>query len=926
MIVGSMTARICSACCVLLVALAGCTSNDDPQALVAQARISLSAGDVKAALVHVKSALQRSPDLPEARFVLGLAMLRSAEGAGAVAELRKAMALGHPQDELVAPLAQAMLGQGMYRQLIGEFADTALQPAAAQASLKTSLAAAYALEGDAENAQSALSAALAAAPDYTPARLMQARTTAAAGDVNGALAIVESILARSPGSDEAWQFKGDLLGQRTDQAAAALAAYRKVLEIKPGAMAGHAGVLSILFKSGDLKGAAAQLETLKQLHPNDMRARRFETLLAFETGDFETASDLSRQLLAMAPKDIGNLQLAANVALQRNDLVQAQQLLERVVQAAPRSRLGRQLLVTTYLRSGQMAKALATLQPLLAAGEPDAATSTLAGDVYRRVGDLPRAQTFFARAAKLAPTNTGARTSLALADLANGQRAQALDDLQELSKATTDITADLALFAIHLQNKDFAAAHQAIAAVELKLPDKPAAARLRGRTLMVQGDLAGARKSFQRALDMDAGYFPAIEALAAIDMTEGKPQDASKRLEVYLEKQPTHLRALLALAAQRRWAGASTADVAATLQRAVAAGPLKVSTRLALIELQLQNNDSTKAVAAAQDGVAALPASVAMLDALGRAQLAAGDLQQAVSVLKKAAALEPQTALQHLRLAQAQLATASKTAAAASLHKALLLQPDLLQAQALLVDLAIDGKDVKAAQDLVKAVRTQRPREAIGFLMAADLALRQQQTDGALAVLRAGLAVTPSPELAKKLHLTLLAAGRRDDATRFAAAWIKDKPRDTVLRLHLGDMAAARGDLQAAEKHYADVAQIEPGNAVAWNNLAWVGGQLGRSSAIAHAEKAVAQAPRFAESMDTLAMLLSSKGDYAKALEWENKALGLQPQNGLMKLNLAKIHARGGAKDLARQQLDQLALLGEKFPAQTEVARLLKAL
>ena len=890
------------------------------------ARSSLAGNNVNAAIIEAKSAVQGSPESAEARYLLGAAILRSGDAAGAAVELRRAMELGHPIDAVAPALAQALLIQGQVRMLISEFAATELGQTAAQASLKTSLAAAYALDGSAEDSQASLAAALAADPGYVPALLVQARIKSAAGDNAGALALLDAVLLRTPGSHEAWQLKGDLLSASKDQADAALAAYRQVLEIRPGLMAAQVGALTVLFRKGDLAGAAAQLESVKKLHPDDARTRRFETLLAFERMDFEAATNLSRQMLAAAPNDLRNLQLAGNIALQRNDLVQAQQLLERVVQSAPKSLLGRQLLVTTYLRSGQTAKALASLQALLAAGEPDAATSTLAGDVYRRSGDLTKARAYFARAAKLAPDNARARTSLALADLASGQRDQALAELQEVSASNNDITADLALFAVHLLNKDFAAAHRAIDALEKKLPGKPVAARLRGRTLMQQDDLVGARQSFERALAINADYFAAVDGLASIDMLEGKTQAARDRLEAVLAKDPRQVAALRALAAQQALAGAPQGEVAALLERAVAARPALVSTRLALVELHLRGKDYAKATAAAQDGLAADPSSPLLLDALGRAQQASGDLQQAVATFTKVTALQPLLAGPQMRLAQAQLAANNKVAAAASLHKALDIQPALLQAQTLLMDLAIDTRNFTAARDLARTVQAQRPREAIGYLLEADQALGQKKFDDALMVLRAGLKSTSAPALASRLHTALGAAGRRDEAQQFATNWSRDHPRDGLFQLYLGDIAAARGDMPAAEKLYAGVTQIDPANAIAFNNLAWVSGQLGRASAASYAEKALALAPGYAESMDTLAMLLSAKGDYAKALAWETKALALQPQNGLMSLNLAKIHARGGNKGQARAQLDQLAKLGAAFPAQAEVTRLLSAL
>ena len=910
----------------LTLLIAGCTAGDDSQALVAKARASLAANDVKAAIIQAKSALQANAELPQARQLLGEALLRSGDGAGAEAELRRSLALGQPIEDVAPPLAQALLLQGQFRPLIAEFSDLGLKSAAALASLKTSLAAAHALDGEVEAAQAELTTALSADPDHAPALLLQARLKSAGGDEAGALAVLDSILQRAPGSHEAWQLRGDLLSRHKDQTDAALAAYRKAQQAKPGLITAQLGAMGLLVKQGDLAAAAAQLETLKQQHPSDARTRYFETLLAFERMDFDAAATLSAQLLALAPNDPRNLQLAGNIALQRNELVQAQQLLERLVQAAPKSRLGRQLLVTTYLRSGQTAKATAALQPMLAGGEPDADTSTLAGDVYRRAGDLAKARAYFAKAAKLAPDSARARTSLALADLAIGQREQALDSLQEVSSSSSDITADLALFATHLLRKDFAAAHKAIDAIEKKLPDKPVAARLHGRTQMIEGDLVAARKSYERALAIDANYFAAIEGLTSIDMLEGKPQDARQRIETVLAKHPTHLMALLALATQRRLAEAPKDEVAAILERAVAAAPMSVSTRMALFNLQLRARDYPEALAAARSGVAANPSSALLLEALGRAQLASGDSLQALASYGKAAALQPQSVAPHMLAAQAHLADKNKTAAAASLRKALALRRDLLAAQTLLMDIAVDGKDFAAARELARTVQQQRPREAIGYLLEAEQALAQNRADQAVAVLRDGLKSTALPALAKKLHSVLGAAGKPEEAQRFAAAWSRDHPQDPQFQLYLGDMAAAHGDMVAAEKFYGGVTQFDPGNVIAFNNLAWVGGQLGRASAIGHARTALSLAPQHVQSMDTLAMLLSAKGDYANALAWENKALALQPENGLMKLNLAKIHAHGGRKDLARQQLEQLAKLGNAFPAQAEVARLMKAL
>jgi len=225
-----------------------------------------------------------------------------------------------------------------------------------------------------------------------------------------------------------------------------------------------------------------------------------------------------------------------------------------------------------------------------------------------------------------------------------------------------------------------------------------------------------------------------------------------------------------------------------------------------------------------------------------------------------------------------------------------------------------------------RTMQQQSPKEAVGYVLEGDINASQKNWDGAAAAYRSGLKQVNSPELAVKLHSALLASGKTAEADKFSNQWQKDNPKDPAFIFYLGDRAIAAKDYAGAEKHYAAVIKLQPNNAVAYNNLAWVTGKLNKPGAIALAEKANALGPNQPAFMDTLAMLLSDKGDYAKALELQGKALALQPQNALFKLNLAKIHIKGGKKDLAKKELDELAKLGDKFGGQAEVAALLKGL
>ena len=167
---------------------------------------------------------------------------------------------------------------------------------------------------------------------------------------------------------------------------------------------------------------------------------------------------------------------------------------------------------------------------------------------------------------------------------------------------------------------------------------------------------------------------------------------------------------------------------------------------------------------------------------------------------------------------------------------------------------------------------------------------------------------------------------RKADADKFAASWMKDHPKDSNFMGYIADNALAQKDFTGAEKLYKDVIQIQPENAIAFNNLAWIVGQLKKEGAIAYSEKAIKLAPNQPAFMDTLAALLADKGDFSKSIDLQNKVVALQPDNSLFKLNLAKIYMKSGDKNKAKNLLTELAKLGDKFAAHAEVDAALKSL
>ncbi|MEI7785657.1 MAG: XrtA/PEP-CTERM system TPR-repeat protein PrsT [Betaproteobacteria bacterium] len=908
------------------VLLTAC-SNQSPEQQLQSAKEFIQKSDNRSAQIQLKNALQKNPDLAEARFLLGKLLLDQGDAAGAEIEFRKALAAKHPESVVVPELALSMLQLDQSRKLVDQFGNARLDRPSAVASLQTSLALAQSRLGNSEAAEAALKAALVADPNHVPALMLQVRQKVAARDVGGALLAMDDILAKAPGNAEAWKLKGDTLLYAKGKPDDALAAYRKSTEVNPKFELGHLAVLAILLQRNEIDEASAELEKLRKFAPKTFEFKYAEAQLAYRKNDFKKAKELAAELLRLAANNPRILQLAGLLELQTNSLAQAEIYLTRAVQGEPQSALSQRLLITTYLRSGQSAKALDALKGIASKDRLDPKFFELAADVYMQNGDAKSAEEYLGKALKADPTNIATQTALAITQFASGRNdISAFNELERIAESTSAINADLALVSAHLQRGNSTKALEAVAKLEAKQPGNPMAATMRGRIQLAQKDTSAARKSFEQALVIDPLYFQAASSLAAMDMADKKPADAKQRFERLLAKDPRHGQALLALAELAAVQGAGKEEVAGLLTKAVDANPTDVAPRLLLIELHLRNKDTKLALTAAQNAVVAVPGSLELLDALGRTQQETGDLNQATATFNKLIEAQPLSPQALLRLATVQRDSKNTVSAEKSLRKALELQPDFLDAQRSLIILNLEAKKFQEALMVARLVQKQRPNEAIGFMFEGDSQSAQEDWDSAKAAYRAGLKVVETTELALKLHAATEQSGKAAEADQFASIWMKSHPADAQFLFYLGDVALVRKDYSAAEKEYLAVIQLQPNNALALNNLAWIGQQLHRDNAIAYAEKANQLAPNQPALMDTWAMLLSEKGQHTKAIELQSKALLAQPANTGFRLNLAKLYLAAGEKAKARLELDALAKQGPTASENAEIASLLKTL
>jgi putative PEP-CTERM system TPR-repeat lipoprotein len=588
------------------------------------------------------------------------------------------------------------------------------------------------------------------------------------------------------------------------------------------------------------------------------------------------------------------------------------------------------MLVQALLQMGQPARAKDILQPLLDRGMPTNPRVLLfAGETFLANGDVQRAMAFYRAAAQGAGAyERVARTRLGQIALATGRGDEGIEELELASELDADAyQAELSLVAGHLSRKDFDKALESVRALEKKQPKNPLTFQMFGLVNLTKGDSMEARKNFEKALELAPTYLPAAQSLAGLDIVEKRPEEARKRFETMIAREPGNEQLYLALAEVQARTGATTKEIDATLQRAVSSNPRAVAGWVALVNLRLRSGEFKAALAAAQDAQAVLPAEPRVLDVAGAAREAAGEINQAVETYNRLAAVQP-TAVQPLfRLAALHMRQNETDKAIETLRRAQKIAPRGRDVVPLLVEVYVaSGRHDEALKE-ARALQKREPKYGGGYALEADVHLAQRNYAEAERLYREALKLEPRANIvAIKLHGTLAAAGKSLEADAWGRKWIAANPRDVRMRLYLGGRELAAANLKASASHYRAVVGIDASNAEALNNLAWIGGQTDDPKALDYAERAAGLEPNNASVLDTYGMLLVKKGETEKGLALLQRARYLAPARNELRLNYAKALISAGKKDDARKELVALQGVKENFAGKQEVAGLLKGL
>lgn len=769
-------------------------------------------------------------------------------------------------------------------------------------------------------AEQAFRSALGIQPDYHRAQVALIRMQLAQGDTKGATAAIDALLVKAPSLVEALLLKADLQIAAMD-VAGAKATLKHAIESDPRALPARSMLISMLAESKEFPEAEAQYADLVKVSPGGLVTRFMRSVLDYRQGKIDQAATGVADVLRVAPDFLPALTLAATVALGQNSLEQAESHAKKVNALAPNSLQGIRLLAAVYLQRGDYERTLQLTRSRIDRGLEDPVLLALAGEAALRRNDTTTANDYLARAARLDPKDPNKRTVLGLAGIAAGNTQMGFTELQNAAELDAKSTrADLVLIAERMRLKQFDEALSAVAKLEKKQPENPLGPNLRGSIQMTRGDTAGARASFARAIELDPKFFPAAANLAQLDLRDNKPDDAKKRFTDLLAKDPKNAQAGIALAEIARRGGASNEEITRLLQQAADASPQAIEPMMALAQHLTAQDKARDAIPLVQKALAQQPESAQLLDALGQLYLRTSEKQQAIETYEKVTRLFPSSAQAFLRLGEVKARLGDINGAMAAYRTASELDRRAPGPQFGMAALLLKEGKRDEALKVARSLQQQMPKSWVGMSLEGDVMAWEKKWSEAATLYRKALALEKVPNVVAKLHNALKESGQKSEAEAALRDGIQAMPDDVALRLYAAEGAMAAGQWKVAVDHYERVTRIAPGNAAALNNLAWSLHSLKDPRALSVAEDAYAKAPQSAAIMDTLAVILMSKGDDKRSVELLKKATELAPSAADIRFHYAQALAQSGAKDQARAEADAIA---KTFPnsAQATAAR-----
>jgi putative PEP-CTERM system TPR-repeat lipoprotein len=771
------------------------------------------------------------------------------------------------------------------------------------------------------------SEALAEAPQFSPARVGIVEAYLAAADLDnaeGALAQLGGVEPSTVAILTAQLANARGLSERAEAALRAVLPGNDPAAWRPTDLPVLFSLVDTLTALGRSADAVATTEQMVRLAPNVPVVRYRRARAAYDAGDYERAAREVGETLQLAPEFRPALVLQGAVAYRQGYLETADTQLSAAVVADPRDENARHLLGEVRKALGRPAEVSPELERGSAGASRDASLLALGALAGSRVGRFDEAVEYLEATLETDRSRSGLQMQVAAGHLAAGRREAALDVLQRVPDDDPNaFRRDVIVMLTDLEGATPEAASRRGAELVADWPQRSDAYVLAASLASAAGEDSRARELLSRAVALERDNLAANAMLGGFALADGDLGLAEQHFATVLARDQSAETAHIALA-EIAFQRDGVDSALAVLERARGAIPRGVAVRAALARQLLLAGRAGAALEVAHEAADLAPQSALILELAAAAELAAGYPAEAVPLLERVAAIR-EVATIHRELARAKIAAGDSPGAEASLRRALAIDARDTAAIVMLGELDLRAGRVEDALQRASEAAAMAPDDASAALLHGNVLATLRDFAQAEGEYERALALAPSTIAAVKLYQVKSALGRTDaldvliDRARVAA-------NDTSAHLALALAYQARGENPAAIARFRRVIDLDPDNAVAWNNVAWLYHLAGNRGALPAARRAAELRPDEGAILDTLGWLLAESGDEGEALPLLRRAATLLADNAEVQYHLAAVLARTGASAEARVLLERIIRTQAASPSRAAAEELLRSL
>lgn len=678
---------------------------------------------------------------------------------------------------------------------------------------------------------------------------------------------------------------------------------------------------------GSVMAGYQELQRAVNLNPSNVDARLQLGNLLLAGNAPDRAKEQAKAVLAAQPNNADAYALLAYIALKQGDKDQALTLIQHAISLDPQN--GRFHTALGLMQSGSPGggrSGEAELKKAIDLNPKDAPSRLAYAEMLARSGDLPGAEQQVQTAIQLAPQNLQARLSLAQLYLRENNRPKAEQSLiQTVSDMPDKDQPASILLSFYGRTNQLAHGEQTFASLHGSHPKSVPISAEYARLLIMENKWDQANDVLKGLGNSNAST-PEVQRLNAdLLLHQGKTNDAFVMLQKAVASAPddVHLRLLLAQTAMNL-GKASIAE--SNLQDAARLDPRNLEAARGLAGLASIRNNMEQLSQLGDKMIAAHPEAPDGYLWRAAAEGNRNDLDQAEKDFQTALQKDPNNVAATLDLAELRLKQKRTADARALLQQVLARDPNQVRALNLLVMMDLQDKKPDQALARVQAQIAKVPNNPILYADLASLQMQMRDFAGAQGSAQHALSLNKGLEPAVETYSQAqVALGNTDGAISTWQQWLNGHPDDARATMLLGTLEQTRGDVNKAMDYFKKALQLDPNQAVAANNLAFLMVQNDQNAdvALSYAQTARRLLPNSPDTADTLAWVYYHKGTYALARDLLEDAVKAEPNNPEIHYHLGMTYSKLGDKTDAAAQLKKASDLAPNTQTAKQAAEAL---